>query len=113
MIATSLGTWRALDIPVTTWTDYAIRLLEVERKYYEKKVETLAHEFDCWLKAEIEEYNKFEDKKIKQEDLTQEDMIEYKGSYEWECKKYSVDFLEWLGYCSEEAYTGIIHCIGY
>lgn len=92
------------DIPVTTWTDYARRELEAERKYYEKKVETLARGFDWWLKAEIEEYNEFEDKKIKLEDLTQEEMIEYKDSYEWECKEYSVDFLEWLGYCSEEAF---------
>ena len=47
---------------------------------------------------QIKEYNE------KLEDLTQEEMIEYKDSYEWECKEYSVDFLEWLGYCSEEAF---------
>lgn len=86
------------DIPVTTWTDYARRLLEVERKYYENEVETLSRGFDWWLQAKIEEYNE------KLEDLTQDEMIEYKDWYESECKEYSVDFLEWLGYCSEEAF---------
>jgi hypothetical protein len=90
--------------PDWIWKAYAKRRLEVERKEFNDYSAFLNTGFDSWSRATIKEYNEEYHENTVYEELTESDLQYYKEWYETEKAQYSVGFMEWIGFHSEEAY---------